>query len=137
MNISLKYKADEEYIAHNESGCTLPIDMLSADQKKAFSPTELLLAGVVACAAVDIVSMIKKRRKTFIDMDAAIIGERKDDHPRGFKMIRMKYTIYSPDATDQEVERIVDLAVNKYCSVADSLNKEIALTHEFEIKRQK
>lgn len=135
MNIQLKYKADEAYEAINDSGNLLPIDMLPLGDKQAFSPMQLLLSGVVACAAVDIVSMVKKKRRTFIDLDAQASGERKETHPRGFNKIHINYVVTSPDLTDQELAKIVDLAVDKYCSVADSVNKDVELTHGYEVKR--
>jgi putative redox protein len=61
MTIKLNYKEDKKYEAINESGNILPIDMLAVTDKEAFSPTQLLLAGVASCAAVDLVSMIKKK----------------------------------------------------------------------------
>ncbi|WP_425392564.1 OsmC family protein [Ekhidna sp.] len=133
MKINLNYKADEEFKSKNENGNIAEIDMRSADQKQHQSPTELLLSAVGACAAVEIVSMVKKRRKTFVDLKAEISGERRDEHPRGFTKIHLKYFIYSPDLTEEEAERIVDLATTKYCSVAGSLSAE--QTHSFEIVR--
>lgn len=133
MIITLNYKGDEEFETLNETGNKLEIDMLPADQKKHQSPTQLLLSAVTACAAVDIVSMVKKRRKTFVDLKAETSGERRDEHPRGFTQIHMKYIITSPDLTDEEAERIVDLAATKYCSVAASISAE--QTHSFEIVR--
>ncbi|MEP0984055.1 OsmC family protein [Ekhidna sp.] len=133
MKIDLKYKGDEEFTSTNENGNNAEVDMRPADQKKHQSPTELLLSAVGACAAVEIVSMVKKRRKTFRDLKAEISGERRDEHPRGFTKIHLKYTIFSPDLTEEEAERIVDLATTKYCSVAGSLSAE--QTHSFEIVR--
>ncbi len=133
MKIDLKYKGDEEFTSINQNGNKAEIDMRAADQKQHQSPTELLLSAVGACAAVEIVSMVKKRRKTFVDLNAEISGERRDEHPRGFTKIHLKYIITSPDLTDEEAERIVDLATTKYCSVAGSLSAE--QTHSFEIKR--
>jgi putative redox protein len=135
MTITLNYKEDKKYEAVNESGNILPIDMLDPESKQAFSPMQLLLAGVAGCAAVDIVSMIKKRRKEFVDLKAEISGVRKDDHPRSFTDIDLKYTITSPDLTEKEAERIVSLAVSNYCSVSDSLRKDINLQHSFELVR--
>ena len=107
--------------------------MRSNEVKTDQSPTELLLSGLAACAAVEIVSMVKKRRKQFVDLKAELEGERRDEHPRGFTKIHLKYTIYSPDLTQEEAERIVDLATTKYCSVAASLKAD--QTHSFEIVR--
>lgn len=135
MKVSLKYVADEEYQAQNESGNVLNIDMLPTEQKKAFSPTQLLLAGVTACAAVDLVSMIKKRRKQLVDLTSEVNGNRRDEQPRRFTDIHVHYTVVSPDAGQDEVEKLVDLAVEKYCSVAASLSPEIKLTHSVEVVR--
>ncbi|MEQ9405784.1 MAG: OsmC family protein [Cyclobacteriaceae bacterium] len=133
MKIELNYKGDEEFEAVNESGNKVDIDMLPADQKQHQSPTQLLLSALTACAAVDIVSMVKKRRKTFVDLKAETTGERREEHPRGFTKIHMKYIITSPDLTDEEADRIVHLATTKYCSVAASVSAE--QTHSFEIVR--
>ena len=134
MKISLGYKADEEFYTVNGSGNRIEIDMLKTD-KKAMSPTELLLSGVIACAAVDIVSMIKKRRKTIIDLKGEARGVRREEQPRKFTHIHIHYDIYSPDLTPDEAERIIDLAVEKYCSVAATLNESTQLAHSFEIIR--
>lgn len=135
LKVTLKYVADEEYQAQNESGNVLNIDMLAKEDKKAFSPTQLLLAGITSCAAVDLVSMIKKRRKTLVDLTSEVVGNRREEQPRRFTDIHVHYTVISPDATQEEVEKLTDLAVEKYCSVAASISSEIKLTHTVEVKR--
>ncbi len=135
MKIELSYKGDEEFQTINETGNKVDIDMLSGDQKHHQSPTQLLLSALVACAAVDIISMIKKRRKVFIDLKGSAEGERREEHPRGFTKINLHYIITSPDLTIEEAERIVDLSTTKYCSVAGSLSAE--QSHSFQIIRPK
>ena len=134
MMVSLSYKVDEEFTVVNETGNEVSIDMLPADQKQHQSPTQLLLSALSACAAVDIVSMVKKRRKTFVDLKGEATGERRDEHPRAFTKIHLKYIITSPDLTMEEAERIVDLAATKYCSVAASVSSN--QTHSVEIVRE-
>ncbi len=134
LAVSLHFKDDEEYYTVNDSGNRTEIDMLPKDQKKAQSPMELLLSSVVACAAVDIVSMIKKRRKTLVDFKGKATGVRREEHPKKFTSINVHYEIISPDLTDKEADRIVGLAVEKYCSVASTINESSELTHSFEIK---
>ena len=129
MKVTLSYRGDEEYTATNETGNSIDIDMKQPEDKRAMSPTQLLLAGTVACAAVDIVSMIKKRRKTLVDIKGSAEGDRRDEHPRKFVKIHIHYEITSPDLTDEEAKKIIALAVDKYCSVAASLDPGIELTH--------
>ncbi|MGB3468279.1 MAG: OsmC family protein [Cyclobacteriaceae bacterium] len=134
MKISLKYLEDKLYEATNETGNSIKIDMKDPDEKQYQSPMQLLLSATVACAAVDIVSMIKKKRKTFVDLEAEISGFRREDHPRKFTTINIKYTLTSPDTSQEELHKVVSLAVEKYCSVAVSLDGAINLTHDAAVK---
>lgn len=133
MKIQLNYKGDQEFSSVNDNGNEVEIDMRSKEKKEHQSPTELLLSALAACASVDMISMIKKRRKTFVDLKAEVNGTRREEHPRAFTDIHAKFIITSPDLTDQEAERIVQLAATKYCSVAGSVSA--TQTHSFEIKR--
>ncbi len=134
MKVTLEYKSDQEYRSINESGNVVDIDMFP-ENKQAQSPTQLLLSGVVACAAVDIVSMIKKKRKSLEGFKGSAEGERRDEHPRKFVKMHIHYDITSPDLTDDEAEKVIALAVEKYCSVAASLDPDIKLTHGHTIIR--
>ena len=135
MKINLGFKSDHEYFATNESGNRIEIDMLASDDKKAMSPMQLLLAGVVACAAVDLVAMVKKRRKTLVDFAGEIDGERREETPKKFVKIDLKYVFTSPDLGQEEAQKLVDLAVEKYCSVSASIDPQIKLSHVAEIIR--
>ena len=134
MKVTLEYRSDQEYRSINASGNIVDIDMFP-ENKQAQSPTELLLSGVVACAAVDIVSMIRKKRKTLVGFTGSAEGARRDEHPRKFVKIHVHYDLTSPDLNDEEAGKIITLAVEKYCSVAASLDPDIELTHGHTILR--
>lgn len=131
--IELKYKSDKEFTGINENGNEVKVDMRAPEEKEGQSPMEMLLSALAACAGVEIVSMIKKRRKEFVDLQAVMEGDRREEHPKAYTKIHLKYIITSPDLTEEEATRIVDLATTKYCSVAGSVGAE--QTHSFEIKR--
>jgi len=133
VKTTVNYKADKEYEGVNATGNKVAIDMYDADNKQAMSPTEMLLSSVAACAMVDISLMLKKRRKTLVGFKAETEGTRGEEHPRAFTDIHINFIITSPDATEEEVAKIVDLSVDKYCSVAASVKSNI--THGFEVKR--
>lgn len=135
LTSTLVYKADKEFEATNQAGNTVQMDMYPQEEKKNQSPMDLVLSALAGCAAVDIVSMVKKRRKTFVDLKVESNAERAEGHPAKFTKIHKKFIITSPDLTDKEAERIINLAVESYCSVASSLSPEIDMTHSFEILR--
>ena len=109
--------------------------MYEKDKKENLSPMELLLSAVTTCAAVEIVSMIKKRRRDFRDLKAESSGIRADTHPMYYKKINIKYIIYSKDLQDSEADRFISLALTKYCSVGSSIRMDTEVVHSFEIVR--
>ena len=95
VKVSMSYLDDEKYSVKNGSGNELVVDMYAKEKKENLSPMELLLSAVTTCAAVEVVSMIKKRRRDFKDIKAESSGVRADTHPMYYKEINVKYIIYS------------------------------------------
>jgi putative redox protein len=124
---------DEVYEAHNEAGHKVIMDMREASLKQNQSPPELLLSSLAGCGAVDIVIMLKKRKKIVKDFVIETVGVRRDEQPRKFLEIHCKYIITSPDVDEEEFEKFAKLSLEKYCTVAATLNSKITFTTE--IKR--
>jgi putative redox protein len=124
--------APKEYESKNDSGNLLNIDMYDAKSKDYFSPMESLLAALASCASVDLVEMVKKRRKELLDLQVETIGERRTEHPRAYESIHMIFTATSSDLKEEEFMKLVELAAGKYCSVSGTLN--IKATYEVVIK---
>jgi len=133
VNVSMSYLNDEKFQVLNESGNKLTIDMYEKDKKENLSPMELLLSAITTCAAVEIVSMIKKRRRDFKDIKAKVSGIRAETHPMYYKEININYIIYSEDLQDNEADRFISLALTKYCSVGSSIRKDTIINHNFKI----
>ena len=128
--IVTKMLQEELYESFNEKGNTVMIDMRKGDAKVNLSPTEALLAALAACGAVDIVSMLKKRKKTIVAFTIETNGTRRDETPHYFTKIHCKYIVTSPDVTEEELMKTSALAIEKYCSVASSLKSEITFSVE-------
>ena len=135
VKVSMSYLDDEKYSVKNTSGNELVVDMYEKGKKENLSPMELLLSAVTTCAAVEVVSMIKKRRRDFKDIKAETSGVRAETHPMYYKEISVKYIIYSNDLKDNEADRFISLALTKYCSVGSSIRKDTEVKHSFEIVR--
>lgn len=131
MKTTTRLVSDFVYEAENENKNKVNIDMRAAEDKSGQSPTELLLSALAACASVDLVQMLKKRKKTVNDLQVITEGERRAEHPRGFTHIQMHFFLDSPDVKMAEFEKMAHLAATSYCSVAASISAEIS--HTFEI----
>ena len=136
MNITTHYVSDNLFESVNESGNRLRMDMLAAEEKNFFSPMQLVLAAVGGCAAVDLVGMIKKRRRTVTALRVETQGRRRDEIPRRFEEIHLRFVLSSPDAGEEELGKLVTLAVEKYCSVSASLAPEANISYSWAVERE-
>jgi putative redox protein len=119
---------DEIYEAINENGNAVTIDMRKNEVRRNQSPPELLLSALAGCGAVDVVTMLKKRKKTVEELIIETTGTRQEEEPRYFTAIHCHYIMTSPDATTEELDKIVRLSLDKYCSVASSLKSKITFS---------
>lgn len=96
--------------------------------KTGMNPMQVLLNALGACAAFDVVEMIRKRRLDLIDYRVELEGNRFDGTPAYYTDIKANHFINAPGLKQEMAERFVDLAMNKYCSVASSLKADISFT---------
>ncbi|MEN8249369.1 MAG: OsmC family protein [Bacteroidota bacterium] len=130
MKIVTRYKEDELFVAENDLGAKINIDMRHPDVKDSLGPVEMMLAAIAGCAAVDIVSMLRKKRKTFVDLKIETTGVRRETHPRSLTHVHSKYTLISPNTSLEAFEKVAKLATDKYCSAADSVKAHIEVSCE-------
>jgi putative redox protein len=59
-------------------------------------------------------------------------GKRRDEHPRYYTAVAMHFVVYGKDVKPKQVERAIDLAMEKYCSASAQLKAlaEIETSHE-------
>lgn len=125
VKIVTRMLGDELYESVNEKENKLRTDMRPAEIKEHLSPVESLLSALAACSAVDIVLMLRKRKKTIDSFTIATEGERREKPPRSFTKIHITFRMVSPDISETELSKVAQLSVEKYCSVADSLKAKI------------
>ena len=106
--------------------------MIDGEQhaKTGMNPMEVLLNALGACSAFDVVEMIRKRRLELLEYRIDLEGERADDVPAYYTKIHARHVINAPGLKREMAERFVDLAMNKYCSVAASLTADIDFSVE-------
>lgn len=134
MKITTHMLEDDLYESINVYGNKAIVDMRKNPLKQGQSPVELLLSSLAACAAIDIVIMLRNRKKTIQGFTIETEGVRRTETPRSLTSINCHYVITSPDVTIEELNKSARLSIEKYCSVAASLKSEITFT--VEIKRQ-
>jgi putative redox protein len=123
--------------AVNDTGNTVDMDGSPAigGENKGFRPMQLLLAAVGGCSTIDIVSILRKQREPLEDISLTVNGEREPNvEPSLFRDIHVHFTLKG-NLSEEKVRKAVDLSMQKYCSVAKTLEKTAKITYDFSIER--
>lgn len=125
MKITTRYIEDELFEGTNVNGNTARQDMRPPDKKIGLGPIETLLSSLASCMAVEIVAIIKKKRKEFIDLIIEVEGTRRETNPKSLTHIHMNIILISPDTDPNTLDKTVKLVLESYCSVSKSLTAQI------------
>lgn len=129
---SVRYAGDEFFIGTSPSGHAQAIDT-KGDRHAAPTPMEMLLVSVAACTAVDVISILHKKRQDVTDYNVEITGTRADEHPRKFTAFHVHHIVHGRGVSAQAVERAIELSDTKYCSVAATVRPTAEITTSYEI----
>ena len=100
----------------------------------ASSPMELVLIGLGGCTAMDIVSILEKKKVKLDDFWIELDATKSDDYPKVFTRIKLKYVVVGKAIPREAVERAVQLSEEKYCSVGAMLRKTAKIEYEIDIR---
>lgn len=136
MKVNVTWQGNMLFETDTPSGHTVTMDAAPevGGENKGPRPTEMVLSAAGTCSAIDIVDILRKMRLNVEEFAMEIQGERAEDHPRRFTKVHMHYVLKG-DLPVEKVRRAVQLSVDKYCSVSNSLNARITSSFEINGKR--
>jgi len=86
-----------------------------------FSATELLLAGAGACAAWDVVEILRKRRAQVAALEVAVASEQDLEPPWPYREVALHFRVTCDGLTVPVMARVIRLSVVRYCSVITTI----------------
>lgn len=119
-----------------DSGFTVRLDTKkdSGGTESGLMPTELLAISLAGCTAMDVMSILQKKRQQVSAFEVLVHAVRSADHPRKFLKMTVEYVVTGVDVDPVAVERAVQLSEDKYCSVHATLVGNVAFDHKIVIK---
>jgi putative redox protein len=128
MRAIATWKQEQQYDAESHSGHHVTLDA-DAAHAAGPSPMELVLMALCSCTAVDVVSILQKKREPFTSLTVSAVAEQSPAPPRVFTHIHLTYHL-GGNISPKAAEDAVALSKNKYCSVSKMLEKAAAIDYE-------
>lgn len=129
---TVRWVGGEEFLATMPSGQAIVMDA-DRQHNSAPGPMEMLLGALGACTAVDVVSILAKKRQMLSSLEIQVSGERAPEPPAVWTKIDVEYRLKGT-LEEKAVRDAIELSQNKYCSVAAMLGKTAKLSYKFGIE---
>ena len=124
-HIRVKWEGEHLFDTGKANGPTARFD---GSGKTAQTPPDALLSALASCSGVDVVDYLAKRRTPVSALSVDVQAERREQHPRKFEKIRLRFEVDGAGIDRAHAERAVQLAFERYCSVAASLAPDIEIS---------
>ena len=124
--VHLEAKNEQGVIVHMDGSPEIGGEDLGA------RPMQLVLMALGGCTSMDMLSMLKKMREEVKGYKVTVDAERATEHPMVFTKIHIHYSLEG-NLKKENVEKAINLSMDKYCSVTHMLNSTATITHSFEI----
>src|SRR5882757_6735005 len=128
MIAKVDWQHDQIYAATSDSGHTLTFDAARAAGP---TPMECVLMSLCGCTAVDVISILTKKREPFTALTVSARGEKAKESPSVFTDIDLLYRV-TGKVSHKSMEDAVRLSKEKYCSVSAMLEKTAKITFTIE-----
>jgi putative redox protein len=127
--------AGMSFVAETGSGHLVTIDGApdGGGRNLAPRPMELVLVGTGACAAYDVVLILKRGRHDVRGCDVQLIAERAATDPKVFTRIDYRFVVRGRNLPREAVERAVQLSHEKYCSASAMMARTAQLAYTIEL----
>ncbi len=99
-----------------------------------FRPMELIAIGVIGCTAMDVISILQKKRQEITGFRVDLEASRAKEHPKVFTDMKITYHIEGRDVDPKAVERAIELSEEKYCPAQAMFRDVLPIGLEYEIE---
>jgi putative redox protein len=97
------------------------------------TPMELLLLGLAGCTAMDVISIMAKKRQPMTNLQVKVQAEHAETHPKIWTKINLEYIAYGQGISETALARAIELSESTYCSVNAMLSKAADITTSYRI----
>ena len=123
-SVHATWRGDRRYEIGRPGGPAVTVD---AAGREGLGPVDTMLGALAACAAIDVVEYLAKRRTPPARLDVRVDAERRPTAPRRVLQARLEFAIDGEGIDVAHSERAIALSFQSYCSISHSLASDVRL----------
>jgi len=135
MKATVRWKENMTFVGMPDSGFPIPMDSDSyfGGTNNGVRPMEMIALGLAGCTAMDVLSVLQKKRQKVTGFEVRVDAPRSADHPQVFTSAVINYIVTGKNIDEAAVLRAIELSFTKYCPVQKMLEGAFPMDLRYEI----
>jgi putative redox protein len=135
METKVTWHGRMSFTGSAETGYTVPLGASSTvgGNEDGFRPIELIATGLAGCTAMDVISILQKKREEVTEFEVRVNTEQASEHPRVFTRAAIQYVVTGRRINETSVRRAIELSATRYCPAQAMLCKIMPIELKYQI----
>ena len=117
MNAKVTWHGKLSFTGTADSGFEIPLgtEIEVGGDNDGFRPLELMAVSLAGCTAMDVISILQKKRQEISDFRVEVNAARTSDHPKVITAAVIEYHVTGTKVEEAAVLRAIELSATRYC----------------------
>ncbi|NWG07540.1 MAG: OsmC family protein [Chloroflexi bacterium] len=135
MKATVNWKGNLAFEGAGDSGVPVKLDAESTvgGEGGGARPMELIALGLAGCTAMDVISILQKKRQNVTRFEVTVDAARAEEHPKVFTNAEITYRVTGSNIEENALLRAIELSATRYCPAQSMLGQVFPIDLRYEI----
>lgn len=135
MDVKVNWQNRMSFTGSADSGFSINLgtDPAVGGDNDGIRPMELMALSLAGCTAMDVISILQKKREDVTGFEVKVHAERASEHPKVMTSAVIDYLVSGRGVSEAAVVRAIELSAKRYCPAQAMLGKIMPLELRYTI----
>jgi putative redox protein len=135
MDAKVIWKQRLTFTGTANSGFDVPLgaETRVGGDEDGFRPMELIATGLAGCTAMDVISILQKKRQDVTAFEVRVNAGRAEEHPKVFTSAVIEYIVSGHGVEEAALLRAIELSATRYCPAQAMFEKVFPISLHYQI----
>jgi putative redox protein len=135
--VRVRWSGNRQFVGWDSAGHGIVMDTPAGNKGEGSGvrPIELVLYGLAGCTAIDVISILRKKREDVRGFEINVTGEQElETYPHYYKRVELEYVVTGVGVKPESVARAIELSKEKYCSVSGMFGPQVEVVTTYRVE---
>ncbi|HSF82311.1 MAG TPA: OsmC family protein [Anaerolineales bacterium] len=135
MDAKVTWQGQLTFRGTADTGFSVPLgaEVEVGGAEDGFRPLELIATGLAGCTAMDVISILRKKRQDVTAFEVQVHASRAETHPKVFTEAEIEYHVSGREVDEAAVVRAIELSATRYCPAQAMFSKVFPMILKYKI----